>query len=181
MFRKIILITLTIVILITTIGYLLSDQMYYARIISDAKLQTPKNVYEWVRKNNPSAIYSNTSPAPYVSPKFNIINKRKLYCDESAIVMATLNHQLGYKTRLINLIGMDGISHHTILEVYEGISWKTYDHFNGIYHLSHQKLAGYPLLKTEINPYPKTYNFVINNNYFLKKLAFFVRGIQEPN
>lgn len=163
------------------LGYFYSDQIYYNRITESNQLKTPIDVYKWVQKNNPSAINSKTIPASYVSPKYNILNKRKLYCDESAIVMATLNYQLGYKTRLINLIGMDGISHHTILEVYEADTWKRYDHFNGEKNLSYEKHAGYPLLKVEINPYPKFYNFLINNNYFLKKLAFFIRGIHEPN
>jgi len=163
------------------VGYLLSDQLYYVNIVSHAKLKNPMDVYKWVQDNNPSAINTKTSPAPYVSPKFNMINQRSLYCDESAIVMATLNHQIGYKTRLINLIGMDGIAHHTILEVYENNSWKKYDHFNDKINLSYQKLAGYPLLRANVNPYPKFYNFVVNNNYFIKKLAFLIRGIQEPD
>ena len=172
-----------IIFLITFLGlgYFKSDQIYYNTIVQQNDLKTPTDVFEWVSKNNPSAVNTKTLPASYVSPKYNIINKRKLYCDESAIVMATLNHQLGYKTRLINLIGLDGISHHTILEVYEVNTWKKYDHFNGKVNIDYQKFAGYPLFKAEINPYPKLYNFLINNNYFLKKLAFFIRGIDEPD
>lgn len=164
---------------ILIVGFYLSDQVYYAKIIKTNHLKNPLDVFNWVSKNNPSAIGKNISAAPYVSPKYNMINRRTLYCDEGAIVMATLDHELGYPTRLVDLIGLDSISHHTILEVKENKEWRTYDFFRGNYGVSYEKAAGYPLLNIKMKPYPKNYNFLINHNYFLKKVAFLLRGIRE--
>lgn len=172
-------ILIVIVLIFFVGGFLLSDQLYYKAIVRDNKLKTPLDVYYWVKSNNPSAINTSTKPASYASPKFNIVNKRKLYCDEGAIVMATLDNEIGYKTRLVDLIGLDSISHHTILEVYENNTWIKYDHFNSLYNKSYKTCAGYQLLNTSIKQYPKTYNFIVNYNFFLKKLAFFLRNIKE--
>ncbi len=179
-YKRVCIFAAVLVLLFIIGGYLLSDNVYYRKIVREHQLKTASDVFNWVRGNNPSAITNTkTQPVPYVSPRFNIANRRMLFCDEGCIVMATLDHELGYKTHLVNLLGLDSIAHHTILEVYDNGKWKKYDYFNGIYGESYQTLANFKLLKAEPKAYPTFYNFLVNNNYFIKKAAFFVRGIHE--
>ena len=172
--RKKIIFLLIFVFLFLSIGYYYSDHFYYTRIIRENHLKTPVDVYFWVLQNNPSAEFTKTRPAPYVSPRFNIENKRLLFCDEGSIVIATLDNELGYQTRLIDLIGFDSLAHHTILEVYENNRWKKYDFFRSKYDQPYVVSAvGFKLLRIKVKEYPKLYNF------FLKKLFFFLRKIDE--
>ena len=100
--KKVLYFFLLIILFFVFVGYYYSDHFYYSRIIRENNLKTPDDVYFWVLKNNPSAEFTKTHPAPYVSPRFNIEKKRFLFCDEGAIVIATLDHELGYKTRLVD-------------------------------------------------------------------------------
>ena len=96
--------------------------------------------------------------------------------------MATLDHQLGYKTRLIDLYGHDNISHHTILQVLENNKWINYD-FTFRLHDQSIKASSVGLHRelkaAKVKHYPRAYNFLINNNYFNKHVIFILRGIKE--
>ena len=170
-------------LLFLTVGYLKSDDIYYDRLLKTNNLKNPKEVFLWAIKkySNP---HNGDPVISYLSPKYLMINRDRLFCDEGAIVMATLNHSLGFKTRLIDLYGYDNISHHTVLQVKENELWNTYDFTFRIINKPFKKctdLYGFQVKTPKVKPYPKIYNVLINNNYFLKKAAFFIRGINEPN
>ena len=104
-------------------------------------------------------------------------NRYYLWCDEGAIVLATIVHELGYKTRLVDLINVEnGDSEHTVLEIYDGERWVLYDTFNDIHDVSYNESAGYSATPRYRN-YPKFYNFLIQNNFFLKQIAIRIRGV----
>ncbi|MGF7078368.1 transglutaminase domain-containing protein [Mucilaginibacter sp. UYCu711] len=161
-------------------GYLASDDRYYTTVISGNNLQTPQDVFEWTTKKFSSVSYMYHST--YASPKYLMQNHTGLWCDEGAIVMATLDHKLGYKTRLVDLIGYDNVAHHTLLQVYENNKWVNYDF---TFRLNHQAILkssyAFNLKMKEARPktYPKLYNFIVNNNFFAKKVIFALRGIRE--
>ncbi|MDP9046929.1 MAG: hypothetical protein M3N14_02255 [Bacteroidota bacterium] len=181
MIKKTVTISLLILsLLLVFVGYLKSDSLFFAKLIKLNNITTPREVFHWATKN-----YDRATSGPahhYLSPRYLIEKHKFLWCDEGAIIMATLDHKLGYKTRLIDLYGNDNISHHTIMEVFEHNKWVTYDF---TFKLRDKPASAgsdschFRLKEARIKPYPKFYNFVVNNNFFAKKLIFMLRGIRE--
>src|SRR5688572_10374506 len=86
-----------LVFLFILIGYLKSDSVFYNNLLKKNNITNSVQVFNWVTKNIGRAY--NTPVYPYQSPRHLIEKHKVLWCDEGAIVMATLDHQLGYKTR----------------------------------------------------------------------------------
>ncbi|MES2376878.1 MAG: hypothetical protein V4553_09880 [Bacteroidota bacterium] len=162
------------------LGYWMSDDKFYSAIITKNNLHTPHDVFTWV--NSEFSTKSYMYYHPNASPRHLIEKHTGLWCDEGAIVMATLDHKLGYETRLIDLYGYDNISHHTILQVYEKDKWVNYDF---TFKLNNQDLTkssdsfNLKLKEGRVKKYPKFYNFVVNNNFFAQKIIFKIRGISN--
>lgn len=159
-------------------GYLTSDTIFFKKLMLSNDLTTPMKVFLWTTSNYAIPRYTH---AKHNAPPRYLLEKQKwMYCDEGATVMATFDHILGYKTRLIDLYGYDNIAHHTILEVFENGKWVTYDFTKRIHHTSYIQSSGNSFLLKEgkVRPYPKLYNAVINNNSVLKKVALKLRGIE---
>jgi hypothetical protein len=110
-----------------------------------------------------------------------LTQRKHLWCDEGAILLATIGHELGYETRLVDLRGDDDISHHTILEIYENGRWETYDTFQNLRGVTYQQSADGVRLQQRVHPYyrqyPRFYNWLVQNNFYLKHLALRLRGI----
>jgi hypothetical protein len=182
MSKKIIWISSLFLITFIGLGYLWSDDLYFKRLVQKNQLTSPNRVYQWVSANYIS--YSCVITHPYASPRHLIENHKRLWCDEGAMVAAVLNNQLGYKTKLADFYGLDGIAHHTILRTYYQNRGHNYD-FS--FHLTDQSYARSVIAgKIEVRkiitrPYPKMYNVIINHNYFIKKVVFFLRGIREDD
>lgn len=172
-----IIIALAALALFVGSGYLMSDDLFFARLIRSNNITTPEEAFAFVGRNtyNPPS----DMPAIYgLTPRYMLTQRKYLYCDEGAILMATIVHKMGYETRLVDLVGVDdGISHHTILEVRQNGSWKTYD--------TTYKTAGAPYEQSAKNfraqpsyrAYPRLYNWVIHHNFYLKHLALWLRGV----
>jgi len=62
------------------------------------------------------------------------------------------------------------------LEIYDEQRWILYDTFNDIYDVSYNESAGYSAIP-RYRKYPKFYNFLIQNNFFLKQIAIRIRGV----
>jgi hypothetical protein len=180
--RKPIKITAGIIVALSLIiiGYFKSDNVFYNNVLTSQKLTSPEMVFNWAIKNYNVA--RSQLVQPYVTSKYLMTNHKFLYCDEAAIMMATLDHNLGYKTRLIDLYGYDNISHHTILQVLEKSIWINYDFTNRLYNKSVNESSNgcnFKLKVARVKPYPRLYNVFINNNNFIKYIAFSIRGIKE--
>ena len=182
--KKIKLIFFITIILFVVSGYYLSDDKYFNKIISDNNLNSPIDAFKYINLNtsNPNDSYTSKHEfenlqQSYQTPKYILTKRSYISCDEGAIVLATIVHELGHKTRLVDLIDVeDGISHHTVLEIYDGERWVLYDTFNDIHDVSYNESAGYSATPRYRN-YPKFYNFLIQNNFFLKQIAIRIRGV----
>jgi hypothetical protein len=157
-------------------GYLMSDDLFFNRLIRSNRINTPEEAFAFVE--------SNTRPAPKglapisgLTPRYMLTQRKYLYCDESAILMATIVHELGYETRLVDLVGDDGVSRHTILEVRQGGSWKTYDTLQNTQGATYQESARNYRARPAYRAYPKPYNWLVQNNFYLKHLALWLRGV----
>jgi hypothetical protein len=182
--RVVLLVAGLLIVIFICLGYGLSDDMYYTKIIDENKIHTPYDAFKWTNKKFSTISYMYHHP--FASPRHLIEFHKGLWCDEGAIVMATLDHKLGYKTRLIDLYGNDNIAHHTILQVYEKDKWINYDFTFKLYDQTLRKSSDSFNLKLKegrVKQYPGLYNFVINNNFFAKKIIWNLRGIGdgEPN
>lgn len=113
------------------------------------------------------------------TPYYLLKVRKKLRCDEFCVVKSTFNNILGYNTRLVDIIGTDNLSHHTVLQVYESNKWTLYDGYMDIYCANIEKTVNYHVSSIRIRQYPKLYNFIVNNNYFIKELFVLIRGIDE--
>lgn len=180
-FRWKILIPLAFVFLFVTSGYLLSDDLYFHTLIGKNQIKTPEQAFTFVVNNTTPA--SNRMNLTILQTPYNMLVRQKsLFCDQSAIVMATLVHKLGYETRLVDLKGDDGISHHTLLDVKEKGVWKTYDPFQNLEGITYEQSAmhvGPGQYSQRVQPiyhsYPRFYNSVIQSNFYLKHLALWLR------
>ena len=163
-------------------GYLLSDDFFFNNLIRNNRISSPEEAFSFVGNN----IYrppESMKPTVLTTPREMLTRQKYLYCDQGAIVLATIIHELGYETRLVDLVGDDGISHHTILEVKQNGVWKTYDTLQNLQGVTYQQSAqsfnaDYYTRRIEAvyRPYPRFYNWVIQNNFYLKHLALWVRG-----
>jgi hypothetical protein len=172
---------LLIILLGAYIGYQKSDYLYYKNLLKAKNLNTPMAIFIWTT-NNFSNPKSTDAVKSYLSPRFLIENHKRLWCDEGAIIMATLNHSLGFKTRLIDLYGYDNVSHHTVLQVFQNNKWNTFDFTYRLYNQSFAKCYKIYKFKVKtpvIKTYPKLYNDAVNVNYYLKYFIFKIRGINE--
>ncbi|HEY0005208.1 MAG TPA: hypothetical protein VGB17_10410 [Pyrinomonadaceae bacterium] len=161
-------------------GYLLSDALFFKRLIKQNSIRTPEEAFAFVDQSTDYPA-KDMKLALGATPRYMLTEQKYLYCDQSAILMATIVHELGYETRLVDLVGDDGESHHTILEVKQDGRWKTYDttyilqgatyQESAIYYESRQPFHARPVYR----PYPKFYNWLIQNNFYLKHLALFLR------
>lgn len=161
-------------------GYWLSDDKYFNDLIKQNGIDSPEKAFDFVNQNI-DFVQGNPTPEPYTTPRY-MLGKKHLWCDEGAIVLATFVHELGNETRLVDVIDADGVARHTYLQIYENGKWKNYDtvlkkdgltHEQIIGHEIYGGLQGYPRPR----PYPRFYNLVIQNNFYLKHLALLVRRV----
>lgn len=162
-----------------TSGYLLSDDRYFAGIIEKNSIDSPGRAFDFVNANT-QFVTGNPTPEMYCTPRY-MLEKKRLWCDESAMVLATIVNKLGYETRLVDVITPGGFAGHTYLQVYEDGAWKNYDTVlkkSGITHeqilegFAYADLRGYPREKE----YPRLYNRLVQNNFYFKQLMLRVRN-----
>lgn len=145
-------------------------------------IQTPRDAFSYVMTETvPIQSFAETNVVLGLTPKYMLTVRKRLWCNEGAILILTFAHQLGYKTRLIDLLDKDGISRHTIAEVYEGNKWVQYDYTYNKVGASYLESAGNYTPTPRIAPYPNFYNLLIQNNFFLKKAALQLRSVPETD
>ena len=167
---------LVLIFLFITVGYALSDDLYFRRLLSHNNVTNVDELYAFLepRLKGPKN-RSIRGLTPRYMYDVQVVNNG-LYCDEGAVMMATMAKILGYKTRLLDFLGSDGISHHTVLEVNVDGEWIVFDTLQKMPHLRKEDYPGYTA-SLRRRKFPRTYNFFIQHNYFLKKAAVFLRGI----
>lgn len=174
--------TIIILIFITVFavsGYLLSDDKYFNDLIKENHIDTPEKAFQFVTENI-EYVSDNPTPVPFTTPRY-MLRKKYLWCDEGAIVLATIVHESGNQTRLVDVIRENSEAGHTYLQVYQNGEWKNYDWILKKSGLSHEQildgysyagLKGYP----KPRPYPRLYNLIIQNNFYLKHIALWLRN-----
>lgn len=168
-------------ILFISIGYIFSDDIYYNRIIKNNNLTSSFDVYKWTIRNysGKSCIIVHSN----VTPRHLMERHKRLWCDEGSIVMGNLDRKIGYNVRLVNLIGSDGKSHHTILEVYQNKKWDRFDFSFNLINAPYDKSTGgkFTFVKPDYKQYPQSrlYFFLVSKNYFIKLFALYLRGVKE--
>jgi hypothetical protein len=163
-------------------GYFLSDDFFFENLIAQNHLTTPEDVFRFVHAHT-SYPAEGMKVVLASSPRYMLTRQKYLYCDQSAILMATIVHELGYETTLIDLVGNDGVSHHTVLGVLQDGRWKTYDVTNNLQgrpiHESakYQPDGQYYEAQIAYRSYPRFYHWLVQNNFYLKHLALWSRGL----
>lgn len=172
----------TVVFLIMS-GYLLSDDFFFNELIRMNRITTPEEAFAFVM-NNTSRPAPDMKLTTLTTPRNMLTRQKILYCDQGAILLATIVRELRYETRLVDLLGDDGISRHTILEVKQSGHWKAYDTLQNLQGVTHQQSAqsfnaNYftRSVQPRYRPYPGFYNWVVQNNFYLKHLALWLRGL----
>ncbi len=111
-------------VLFITSGYFLSDRAFFSELIHTNQVSTPEEAFAFVG-NNTFRATKDMQLTALTTPRNMLTRQKYLYCDQSAMVLATIVDELGHETRLVDLLGDDEISHHTILEVHQNGTWKT--------------------------------------------------------
>lgn len=157
-------------------GYLLSDAFFFKRLAYQNGVTTPEEAFNFVIGNTGVPDPRKPPPLEY-SPRLMLTKQKNLYCDQSAILMATIVGELGHDTRLVDLVGDDGISRHTILEVEQNGGWKTYDTLNRRQGQTYEQiLRG---LSYDARPVRRRYvgsRWMTRNNYYLQRLSLWLKG-----
>lgn len=158
------------------VGYWFSDSRFASQIIEQRKLSTPEQIFRFV--------IDQKVQAPPGSPvdggaSFRELMARDgwLWCDEGAVVIAVLAGQLGYETRLVDLLGKsDGISHHTVLQILQKDSWITYDFTGRQFGVAPEATVDYEA-SIRVRDYPQWRHLLLLNNYFIRYLAYKFRPV----
>lgn len=164
-------------------GYLLSNAFFFKQLIHSNQITTPEQAFRYV--NNNTYFAGDFKPYPEIiaglTPKYMLTERKRLWCDESAIVLATMVQQLGFETRLVDIIGDDNQAHHTYLEVLENGKWKTYDTVKRKEGLTNDRLlmewGWFEKGSSRPRTFPKWYNRILQNNFYLQYLSLKLRGI----
>jgi hypothetical protein len=159
-------------------GYLLSDSFFFKRLVSQHNITSPEEAFAFVVGN--TGVSDPLSPPPLeYSPRLMLTEQKDLFCDQSAILMAVIVGELGYDTRLVDWVGDDGISRHTILEVKQVEGWKAYDTFNrrqGETYEQIQRGLGF-----QVRPVYREYvgsRWLTRNNFYLQRLSLWLRRVK---
>src|SRR5687768_10447246 len=152
-------------------GYLLCDAFFFKRLVYQNNISSPEEAFAFVVRNT-GVPDPRSPPQLEYSPRLMLTQQKNLFCDQSAILMATIVGELGYDTRLVDWVGDDGISHHTTLEVKQGSGWKAYDTLN------RRQGETYEQIKRELpygaGPVYRKYvgsRWVNRNNYYLQHFS----------
>jgi len=195
----------TIVLIFIVSGFLLSDAFFFERLIRRNNITTPEEAFAFVNNNTGrTVVVAQTPPlglgfAPpdwngqiEYSPREMLTRQKYLWCDQSAILLATIVRELGYDTRLVDFVGDDGISHHTLLEVKQQGIWKTYDTYYEWQGLTYQDIVNAvwlpePLERRKIignsprivyRPYVGP-SWIVRNNFYVKRLSLWKSRLQK--
>jgi hypothetical protein len=163
-------------ILFVSIGYALSDDLYFRRLMDQNHVDDVDELFAFLE---PRLCEPKGCTVRGLTPRYMYdvqLIENGLYCDEGAVMMATMAKILGYDTRLLDFVGKDGIAHHTVLEIYVDGEWLVFDTLEKI---PHMQVDQFPSFTASLRrrKFPRTYNFFVQHNYFLKKAAVFLRGI----
>ena len=157
-------------------GYLLSDAFFFKRLVYQNDITSPEGAFAFVIGN--TGVPDPRSPPPLeYSPRLMLTEQKDLFCDQSAILMATIVGELGYETRLVDWVGGDGVSRHTILEVRQDSGWKTYDTLNRRQGETYEQIRRG--LSYETRPVYREYvgsRWVNRHNYYLQRLSLMLKG-----
>src|SRR5688572_7586026 len=151
-------------------GYLLSDAFFFKRLVYQNHITSPEEAFTFVIGNTGVPDLRSPPPLEY-SPRLMLTKQKDLFCDQSAILMATIVGELGYDTRLVDLVGDDGISHHTILEVKQNERWKAYDTLNRLQGETYEQIQR--RLSYNARPVYRTYvgsRWSTRHNFYLQRL-----------
>lgn len=158
------------------VGYKLSDSALAQEMVQDNQLSTPEQVFKFVIDRKIQAPTGSPNNAAGASLR-TLVNRpgNWLWCDEGAVFVAVMVKQLGYSTRLVDLVGtIDGVSHHTVLQIHQSGQWITYDFTGRQFNVPLEKTVDYvatPVYRT----YPDWRQKLLLNNYFLRELAIWGR------
>jgi hypothetical protein len=154
----------------------MSDNAFAYVMTQENHLTSPEQIFKFVIEHKIQA--PTGSPNSAAGASFRTLVKRPgdwLWCDEGAIVVAVMVGQLEYETRLVDLVStLDGVSHHTVLQIQQENNWVTYDFTGRQYNVPIDKTVDYPSAPI-YRPYPNWQQKLLLNNYFLRELAQMIR------
>lgn len=177
--RTLFLSALTVVLFFIASGYLLSDAFFFKRLVYRNNITSPEEAFTYVSRNTGVPDPRNPPPLEY-SPRLMLTEQKNLFCDQSAILMATIVGELGYDTRLVDWVGDDGVSHHTILEVKQGEGWKSYDTLNRRQGETYEQIRRG--LAYSARPVYRKYvgsRWLTRNNFYLRRLSLWLKRVRN--
>lgn len=163
-------------ILFVGIGYAFSDDLYFRRLMDQNNVDDADELFAFLE---PRLRGPKSRSVRGLTPRYMYdvqLIENGLSCDEGTVLMATMDKIMGYDTRLLDFMGKDRIAHHTALEVYVEGEWIVFDTLHKIPCMQVEQFPDFTA-SLRRRKFPRTYNFFVQHNYFLKKAAVILRGI----
>jgi hypothetical protein len=159
-----------------SLGHFWSDSTFVNALITKESLRSPDDAFSFLLRSKSPARASD----PVISGQSLVeLMERKndrLWCDEGSIVLAAINNRLGYDTRLVDFLDRQGISRHTVLQVYVGGTWVTYDFTNRKSNIDLKTAVDFRA-SFRFRAYPSTEHMILMSNYFIRKPFQLVRPL----
>ena len=173
--RPLFLSALSALLLFIVSGYLLSDAFFFTRLVRQNDITSPEEAFAFVVTH--TGVPDPRSPPPLTySPRLMLTEQKALFCDQSAILMATIVGVLGYETRLVDWVGDDGVRRHTLLEVKQERGWKAYDTLNRRQGETYEQIRRG--LSYNARPAYRTYvgsRWITRHNHYLQSLSLWLK------
>jgi hypothetical protein len=146
-------------------GYFDSDAVFYRKLIKVRRIETPDDAFAFFKTSTIGAFQDSMHPVPVNGmPTRDIIEcHRGFWCDEGAIGMGKLLEytKTRYEYRLVDILGLDNIAHHTVLQVMYKGDWKTYDLLFKTDSLIPQQTVHFPVSKLRYRVGPRLKKYII--------------------
>jgi hypothetical protein len=160
------------------LGYVMSDALFFKQLVRENNIHTAEDAWNFLESR---ASTKDSAITAGLSARYMLTAKRRLSCDEGALLMATILRETDYSTSLVDLYGADSIPLHTVLEVKDRNGLPTfYDTYCHFHHSTLERSAeccNFKLKKSVRRPSWSLHRSMVYYNAFFKFIVFKMRGI----
>jgi len=159
-----------------SVGFFWSDNVFLDKVISQEKFSSPADVFAFLLRHKSPADASDPVISGQSLVEMMSRDNGRLWCDEGAIILAAINHRMGYESRLVDFIDEQGVSKHTVLQVNFRNTWITYDFTSKKSDVDPKSLVDFQAT-LRVRTYPNPGHKILMSNYFIRRVFQVIRPL----